>query len=108
MTVIVIKNADSGLRGHLTRWMVEVAPGVYVGNPTQRIREKIWAQVADRIKDGQALMVTSARNEQRWTAETAGVDRWEPVDFDGLTLFRRPNPARALYSAQPVCHERPR
>lgn len=90
MTVIVLVAAATGLRGHLTRWMVEVSPGVFVGNPNQRIRAKIWGLVRDRIKDGQAILISSARNEQRWIAETAGRDRWSPVDLDGLMLFRRP------------------
>lgn len=90
MTVIVLVAATPGLRGHLTRWMVEVSPGVFVGNPNQRIREKVWGLVCERIKDGQALLIRSAHNEQRWIAETAGRDRWSPVDLDGLMLFRRP------------------
>ncbi|WP_255360400.1 type I-E CRISPR-associated endoribonuclease Cas2, partial [Frankia sp. EI5c] len=31
MTVIVLIAAPEGLRGHLTRWMIEIAAGVYVG-----------------------------------------------------------------------------
>lgn len=38
MTVIVLVAAPPGLRGHLTRWMVEVQAGVFVGNPGRRIR----------------------------------------------------------------------
>jgi len=32
-TVIVLINVAPGLRGHLTRWMSEVAAGVYVSLP---------------------------------------------------------------------------
>jgi CRISPR-associated protein Cas2 len=90
VTVIVLIAAAPGLRGHLTRWMVEVAPGVFVGNPNARIRDKVWATLIQRIGNGQAVMVRRTGNEQRWTALTAGTDRWTPVDFDGLTLVRRP------------------
>ncbi|MGV9761689.1 type I-E CRISPR-associated endoribonuclease Cas2, partial [Streptomyces tricolor] len=31
-----------GLRGHLTRWFVEAAPGVYIGTPNTRIRDRLW------------------------------------------------------------------
>jgi CRISPR-associated protein Cas2 len=90
MTVIVLIAAPEGLRGHLTRWMIEIAAGVYVGNPSARVRDRLWALLADRIGDGQVVMVEPAHNEQRWTIRTAGRDRWNPVDYDGLILAARP------------------
>ncbi|MFN8104983.1 MAG: type I-E CRISPR-associated endoribonuclease Cas2e [Acidimicrobiia bacterium] len=89
MTVVVLVAAPEGLRGHLTRWMVEVAAGVFVGQPNRRIRNGLWDVLSDRIGDGQAVMIEPARNEQRWTVRTAGKDRWYPVDYDGLILSAR-------------------
>ncbi|MDO5671272.1 MAG: type I-E CRISPR-associated endoribonuclease Cas2e [Actinomycetaceae bacterium] len=88
-TVIVLKAADEGLRGHLTRWMVEVSAGVYVGQLRRRIRDAIWSTLESGIREGQAIMVEPAGNEQGWAIRTAGVDRWAPVDFDGLILMAR-------------------
>lgn len=94
MVVIVLVAAPAGLRGHLTRWMVEVQAGVFVGKPPLRVRDAFWATLVDRIGDGQAVMVEPSDNEQGWTVRTAGRERWAPVDFDGLTLVarRRQNP----------------
>jgi CRISPR-associated protein Cas2 len=89
-TVVVLIAAPEGLRGHLTRWMMEVAPGVYVGNPSARVRDRLWLVLAERIGDGQAVMIEPANNEQRWAIRTAGRDRWHPVDYDGLILSARP------------------
>ena len=89
MTVIVLIAAAEGLRGHLTRWMIEVAAGVFVGNPSARVREKLWTVLSDRIHDGQLVMIEPAKNEQGWSIRTAGRDRWYPVDFDGLMLCAR-------------------
>lgn len=69
--------------------MVEVAAGVFVGQPNRRIRNGLWDVLSDRIGDGQAVMIEPARNEQRWTVRTAGKDRWYPVDYDGLILSAR-------------------
>ena len=77
-------------RGHLTRWLVEVAPGVFVGNPSRRVRDNLWPVLADRIADGQAVMIEPADNEQGWSFRTAGRHRWHPVDLDGLILVGRP------------------
>ncbi|NJP42319.1 type I-E CRISPR-associated endoribonuclease Cas2e [Actinacidiphila epipremni] len=95
MTVIVLIAAPEGLRGHLTRWMVEVNAGVFVGNPNRRVRDRLWEVLAARIGDGQAVLVEPAPNEQGWATRTAGRDRWTPTDFDGLLLSaraRRPSP----------------
>lgn len=89
MTVIVLIAAPEGLRGHLTRWMVEVAAGVFVGNPNVRVRDQLWETLADRVDDGQVVMAEPASNEQGWAIRTAGTDRWFPVDYDGLILSAR-------------------
>lgn len=52
VTVVVLIAAPEGPRGHLTRWMIEVATGVFVGNPSARVRDRVWAVLADRIHDG--------------------------------------------------------
>ncbi|MFI5501019.1 type I-E CRISPR-associated endoribonuclease Cas2e [Nocardia asteroides] len=89
MTVIVLIAVAPGLRGHLTRWMVEVNAGVFVGKPSRRVRDRLWELLADRVNDGQAVMIEPARNEQGWAVRTAGRERWQPVDFDGLILSAR-------------------
>ncbi|MER6010197.1 type I-E CRISPR-associated endoribonuclease Cas2e [Streptomyces bluensis] len=90
MTVVVLIAAPEGLRGHLTRWLVETAPGVFVGTPNARIRDQLWKVLAERINDGQAVMIEPADTEQRWAVRTAGRDRWTPIDFDGVMLMARP------------------
>ncbi|WP_433393436.1 type I-E CRISPR-associated endoribonuclease Cas2e [Micromonospora sp. KLBMP9576] len=89
MTVVVLIAVAEGLRGHLTRWMIEVAAGVFVGNPSTRVRDRLWALLATRVGDGQAIMVEPAQNEQGWAIRTTGRDRWVPVDLDGLMLVAR-------------------
>lgn len=48
----------------------------------------MWKRVVEFARDGSALMVYTARNEQRLKFEVHGHD-WEPVDFDGIALMRR-------------------
>jgi CRISPR-associated protein Cas2 len=89
VTVVILVAAPEGLRGHLTRWLVEVSAGVFVGKMNQRLRDRIWTTLESRIGAGQAIMIEPARNEQRWATRTAGTDRWFPVDYDGLILAAR-------------------
>ena len=78
------------LRGHLTRWLFEVSPGVYVGKVSARVRELLWDQVRENIGSGRAVMVFAASNEQGLEFRTHGQE-WKPVDYEGLELIRRPN-----------------
>lgn len=89
MTVIVLTAVTPGLRGELTRWLLEISPGVFAGRVSRRVREHLWAYARDRCGDGCAVMLSTARHEQGFVIETAGRDRWVPVDMDGLTLMRR-------------------
>lgn len=64
MTVIVLTACPTGLRGDLTRWLLEIAPGVFVGHISARVRERIWLRARAFAKQGRAIMVYSAANEQ--------------------------------------------
>ena len=68
MTVVVLIAAPEGLRGHLTRWLFEVAAGVFVGNPSARVRDRLWTVLSDRIGSGQVVMVQPAKNDAMATS----------------------------------------
>ncbi|GLF98750.1 type I-E CRISPR-associated endoribonuclease Cas2e [Streptomyces yaizuensis] len=91
MTVIVLTNCPVGLRGFLTRWLLEISPGVFLGNPSTRVREALWAEVRQYAGQGRALLAYQTNNEQGYTFETHD-HGWHPSDHEGLTLIRRPNP----------------
>jgi CRISPR-associated protein Cas2 len=90
VTVIVLTNCPAGLRGFLTRWLLEISPGVFIGNPTARIRDTLWAEVREYANQGRALLAHSTNTEQGFTFRTHD-HSWHPVDIEGLTLIRRPS-----------------
>lgn len=93
MIVITLTNCPSSLRGDLTKWLLEINQGVYVGRVSARVREKLWQRVQDCAKTGKVTMVYSTNNEQRMDFRVHNSE-WEPIDFDGLKLIMRPSPAR--------------
>jgi len=97
--VLVLSAVPEGLRGHVTRWLMEISPGVFVGTLSARVRERLWDIVVANLKTGRAVMVYRARNEQGLAFLTWG-DPWQPVDFEGLTLMMRPyySEGRGQYS----------
>lgn len=89
MIVVVLTACPVGLRGDLTRWLLEIAPGVFVGHVTARVRERLWERIVELVKGGRAIMVYSARNEQHLSFKVHQPD-WQPVDCDGLEFIKRP------------------
>lgn len=89
MIVVVLTKVPSGLRGHLTRWLMEISAGVYVGKVSARVREELWTLILDMVQDGSALMIVAARNEQGLEVRNHR-HTWAPEDFEGITLMRRP------------------
>lgn len=90
MVVLILTAVPAGLRGHVTRWLLEISPGVFVGKVSRRVRDELWDRVVELCKDGRAIMVETARNEQHLSFRVHHHD-WEPVDLDGIQLIRRPS-----------------
>lgn len=93
MLVIVVENSPPRLRGRLSLWLAEVRAGVYVGVYGARTRARIWSEVQELLGEGSAVMAWSVATDSGFDFVTAGPNRREAVDLDGLTLVRfRPNP----------------
>jgi CRISPR-associated protein Cas2 len=90
VTVIVVAACPIGLRGHLTRWLLEISAGVFVGKVSARVRDLLWARTVDMVKSGRAIMVYTADNEQGLQFKVHRHE-WTPIDYEGLTLMLRPN-----------------
>ena len=86
MLVIVTENVPPRLRGRLAVWLLEIRAGVYIGNPSKRLREYIWNQVLEGVEDGNAVMAWNTNTESGYDFLTVGRNRRVPVDFDGLRL----------------------
>ncbi|WP_082121330.1 type I-E CRISPR-associated endoribonuclease Cas2e [Corynebacterium uterequi] len=89
MIVLVVTAVPAGLRGDLTKWLMELSPGVFVGNPSARVRDLLWERTVSLCKDGRALLVKSSNNEQGLEFQTHR-HSWKPTDFDGIKLMVRP------------------
>lgn len=78
--MLVLTACPPGLRGHLTRWLLEVSPGVFVGAVPARVRDRMWARTVELCKDGRAIMIHSTNTEQRLAFKVHRHD-WEPVNL---------------------------
>lgn len=88
MVVITLSNCPPKLRGDLTKWLIEIDTGVFVGNLNARVRDAVWNRICENIKNGRASMAFSTNGEQKLDFRIHNTE-WEPVDFDGVKLVRR-------------------
>lgn len=89
MIVLTMTNCPPKLRGDLSKWLLEINTGVYVGNVNAGVRELIWKRVCENIKNGQATMVFPTNNEQHMDFYVHNTN-WQPIDLDGIKLMKHP------------------
>ena len=89
MIVLTMTNCPPKLRGDLSKWLLEINTGVYVGNVNARVRELIWKRVCENITNGQATLVFPANNEQHMDFYVHNTN-WQPIDLDGIKLMKHP------------------
>lgn len=88
-TVITLKKVPNSLRGDLSRWMQEIATGVYIGNYNSKVREYLWKRIYDTVEEGEATISYSSRNEIGYSFSTCNTER-QIIDFDGIPLVLFP------------------
>lgn len=86
MMVIVVENAPPRLRGRLACWFVEIRSGVYIGDYSVRVRERIWEMIDQEIADGNAVMAWKTNTDAGFDFCTAGKNRRIPVEMEGMKL----------------------
>jgi len=89
MVVLILERVRPSLRGELTRWLLEPKAGVFVGNISARVREKLWQKVCHATGDGAAMILWSSDSEQGYRIDFWGDTSRRVYDWDGLQLITR-------------------
>ena len=92
LTVITLKNVPPSLRGDLTKWMQEIATGVFIGNFNVRVREQLWSRVKDSVGNGEATLSFAHRNELGYHFDTinGALSNCTANHFSGFFFSTRP------------------
>lgn len=96
MIVITLTDCPISLRGDLSKWLIEINTGVFVGKVSARVRDNLWKRVKDNVRSGRATMVYSTNNEQRMNFRLHNSE-YRIIDFDGLKLVMKPTPSRTRH-----------
>jgi CRISPR-associated protein Cas2 len=91
MIVMVLEKVPAGVRGELSRWLIEVKSGVFVGHVSARVRDKLWEKCVRAKRIGGVTQIWSTNTEQRFKMRMSGDTSREIVDCEGLQLIRIPH-----------------
>ena len=89
MLVIVLENAKPALRGYVANLMTEISFGVFVGDYSKKVRERMWVNVRENIGDANGIMIWTAPTENGFSYATCGKNERKTVDNYGNMLITR-------------------
>ena len=101
MVVMMMEKVPVGLRGELSRWMIEPRTGVFVGKVSAMVRDKLWKHACSKLKGGGAMLIYNSPTEQGFSVRTHGSTNRQLVDMEGLLLVRVPKATRKEGEAPP-------
>jgi CRISPR-associated protein Cas2 len=87
--VMILERVPTSLRGALSRWLLEPRTGVFLGNPSARVRDQLWNRAVKAIKgEGFVIQVWSDKNPQGFSQRQFGTAERQFVDLEGMALVR--------------------
>lgn len=86
MLVMTLERVPPSLRGELTRWLIEVQTGVYVGSVSAVVRDLLWDKVVQHARAGRCTQVFRAQGEQGFAIRMHGEQHRTLVDIEGYRL----------------------
>jgi CRISPR-associated protein Cas2 len=91
MLVMILEKVPPSLRGELTRWLIQPQSGVYVGDVSAMVRDKLWEKCCQGAKKGGVIQIWSTNTEQGYALRMHGITQRVVVDYDGVQLVRIPH-----------------
>ena len=88
MVVLMLEKVPASLRGEMSRWMIEPRAGVFVGNLSAAIRDRLWEKAQNAARGGAGMLVHSSKTEQGFVIRTFGDTSRDIVNMEGLCLVR--------------------
>lgn len=94
MVVLILERVPAGLRGELSRWMLEPKAGVFVGNLSAVVRDKLWQKAARDARGGAGTILFTSKTEQGFSVRSFGDTTRALLDWEGLLLVHVPKRTR--------------
>lgn len=89
MVVLMLERVPASLRGEISRWMIEPRVGVFVGNLSAMVRDKLWEKAQKSAKSGAGILIYNCKAEQGFSVRTFGDTSRKIVNMEGLWLVKQ-------------------
>ena len=99
MVVMVFERVRPGLRGELTRWMLEPKAGVFVGRLSGAVRDALWEKACSNLSGGAATLIYQTNSEQGYVMRTWGRTKRRIENHEGGPVGCGVERSRARLSA---------
>jgi len=86
MVVMTLERVPPRLRGVLTRWLIEVQSGVYVGRVSAIVRDLLWDRAIAQSDGGRVTQAWAVSSDQGFAFRIHGDQQRRVVDLDGMGL----------------------
>ncbi len=87
MLVMILRKTPRSLRGELSKWLLEITPGVFAGRTSALVRDLLWEKVLAHRRTGRCYQLFPAQNEQGFEIRSSHTELRGPVQIDGLDLI---------------------
>ena len=91
MTIMILERVTTSLRGELSKWLIEVQAGVFVGNINVVIQQALWERALARAESGSVTMIWRTNTEQGFDVKTWQSKDYRPINIEGIWLTLRPS-----------------
>ncbi len=88
--MMILEKVPTSLRGELSRWLIEPKTGVFLGNPSARVRDELWNRAVVKSREGSVLQIWTDNSPQGYKSRTLGSASRSLVDHEGVTLVQLP------------------
>jgi CRISPR-associated protein Cas2 len=86
VVVLILERVPPSLKGELSRWLLEIKAGVFVGSISGMVRDRLWEKACASAKGGAGMLVHSSNTEQGFEIRLWGSPSSAVADFEGLWL----------------------
>jgi len=99
MVILLLEKVPKSLRGEITRWLIELDTGVFVGRISALVRDLLWEKVVATAGSGRCAMAYRIDRELGFAMRLHNYTDRVLQDFDRLTLITVRN-AEAIRKAE--------
>lgn len=89
VVIIITESVQAACHGVVSRYLMRVGAGIYVGTLTSRVRDAMWLQAQEFRGRGEMTMIYPSVTPQGFTILGSGKSPKWLVDFDGLTFLKK-------------------